>query len=144
MSKLDQPLRLKHGLAAVAAALTLGVAGTAIAGGAGQKDAVRASAGSGVAKLDGGVHYRKDVINNIHANSQPSTIVPCPGGTKVVGGGVLTDAGFAGGRGMMINTSGPIDDDDPNGNPDDGWYGRVDAFDNAGGHDIKVWAICVG
>jgi hypothetical protein len=132
MSKLDQPLRLKHGLAAVAAALTLGVAGTAIP---------MATAGGGGG--GGNLHYSAET-RNVRANSQPFEIADCPPGTKVVGGGVESSAGFEGGGGTMISTSAPFDDRDRRGRPEDGWIGRVDAFQNAGGERIKVWAICKG
>lgn len=143
MSKLDQSLRVKHGLAAVAAALTLGIAGSAIAGGAGQSDSVRASGPSEVARLDGSVHYRSE-RRTVRANSQAFEIVDCPAGTKVIGGGVESSAGFSNGSGMMINSTNPFDDNDGNDSVDDGWEGAVDVFQNAGGGRIKVWAICVG
>jgi hypothetical protein len=58
MSKLNQPLRLWHGLLAIVAALALGAAGTAIAGGHGGpgKDLTTAGFGpSGFVKV--GKHY---------------------------------------------------------------------------------------
>jgi hypothetical protein len=132
MSKLDQPLRLKHGIAAAVAALALGVAGTAIP---------MATAGGGGGDT---LHYRAERFNNVPANSQRGRRADCPPGTKVVGGGVKSSAGFRSGSGMMINTSAPFDDGDGNGNPDDGWKGLVDIFQNAGGENIVVYAICKG
>jgi hypothetical protein len=122
MSKLDLPLKVKHGLAAAVAALALGVAGTAIP---------MATAGGG-----GGLHYVDRVIRNVDANSQEDKTAFCPDGTKVVGGGVWSGAGFSSGSGMMINTSAP------DGN--DAWEGAVDVFANAGGQKMKVYAICKG
>lgn len=130
MSKLDQPLRLKHGIAAVVAALTLGVAGTAIP---------MATAGGGGDTL----YYVKDG-RSVRANSQAYENVNCPGGTRVIGGGVEGTAFFAGGAGQMINTSAPFDDEDGNGKPDDGWEGAMDNFGNADGKRIVVHAICKG
>lgn len=77
MSKLDQPLKVKHGLAAVVAALTLGVAGTAIAGGAGQKDAIRANATTAGSLGGGSLAYRSD-SRRVNANSQAYENVHCP------------------------------------------------------------------
>jgi hypothetical protein len=136
MNQLDQPLRLKHGLAAVAAALTLGVAGTAIAGGAGQKDAVRANATTAGGGGGGTLHYRSERRRNVNANSQAREAVVCHPGEKVLGGGVKSTAGFKNGGGMMINTSAP------SGN--DVWFAKVDVFQNGGGEDIVVYAICKG
>ena len=131
MSKLDQPLRLKHGIAAAVAALALGVAGTAIP---------MATAGGGGG---GNLQYRFDT-RTVQANSQAHENVRCPRGTKVVGGGVESSAGFRSGSGMMINSSAPLDGGDGNNTPDDGWSGAVDVFQNAGGSRIFVWAICKG
>ena len=136
MSKLDRPLRLKHGLAAVVAALALGVAGTAMAGGAAQEDGVRASAGKVAAARGLTLQYITTRVNNVPANSQRGAVVDCPPGTFVVGGGIRSTAGFASGAGMMINTS------RNSGNA--AWKGRVDVFRNAGGEDILVTAICLG
>jgi hypothetical protein len=130
MSKLDQPLRVKHGLAAVAAALALGVAGTAIP---------LATAGGG----GGGLHYVRDG-RSVNANSQARERADCPPGTKVVGGGAESSAGFSNANGMMLNTSRPFDDRDGNPYADDGWVARVDVFQNAGGQRFQVYAICKG
>ena len=127
MSKLDQPLRLKHGIAAALAALALGVAGTAIP---------MATAGGG-----GGLHYVRD-YKQVRANSQAHENVRCPAGTKVIGGGVSSSAGFSSGSGMMINSSYPLDSGDGGNRPEDGWRGSVDVFQNADGEFIGVWAIC--
>jgi hypothetical protein len=130
MSKLDQPLRLKHGIAAAVAALAVGVAGTAIP---------MATAGGG----GGTLHYRFD-SRTVQANSQATERVRCAPGTKVVGGGVDSVAGFRGGSGMMINSSTPFDSADGGNNPDDGWEGAVDVFQNAGGSRMFVYVICKG
>jgi hypothetical protein len=45
---------------------------------------------------------------------------------------------------MMINTSEPFDDGDANRADDDGWFGKVDAFANAGRERMIVTAICWG
>jgi hypothetical protein len=143
MSELDQPLKLKHGLAAAVAIMAVSITGTAIAGGAGQKDAVRASAAS--ADLQGTIHYRQVRERvRMQGNEQLSREVDCHRGERVVGGGVLSSAGFRGGGGMMISSSEPFDDGDPNVADDDGWYGAVDAFANAGGQLMVVTAVCVG
>ena len=76
MNKLDQPLKVKHGLVAVAAALTLGIAGTAIP---------MATAGGGGG---GNLLYRSDA-HQVSANSQASERVRCPAGTHVVGHGTF-------------------------------------------------------
>jgi hypothetical protein len=70
-------------------------------------------------------------------------VANCRRGERVVGGGVRSYAGFAGGRGMMINTSEPFDDGDQNRTDDDGSIGVVDAFDNASNPRIVVTAICM-
>jgi hypothetical protein len=130
MSKLDQPLRLKHGIAAAVAALALGVAGTAIP---------MATAGGG----GGGLRYVKE-SRPVNANSQATEVAHCPDGTKVVGGGAEGTAFFAGGSGQMLNTSAPFDSGDPNGKPEDGWIGTIDNFQNADNDRLIVWAICKG
>jgi hypothetical protein len=130
MSKLDQPLRLKHGIAAAMAALALGVAGTAIP---------MATAGGG----GGGLHYVRD-SRPVIANSQATEVVHCPAGTRLVGGGAEGTAFFSGGSGQMLNTSAPFDDSDQNGKPDDGWIGTIDNFQNADNDRLIVHAICRG
>ena len=129
MSKLDQPLRLKHGIAAVVAALILGVAGTAIP---------KATAGGG-----GGLHYVRD-SRPVRANSQATEVVHCPAGTRLVGGGAEGTAFFSGGSGQMLNTSAPFDSGDGNDKPDDGWIGTMDNFQNADNDRLIVYAICKG
>ena len=129
MSKLDQPLKVKHGLAAAVAALALGIAGTAIP---------MATAGGGGG---GNLPYRSDA-HQVSANSQASERVRCPAGTHVVGGGTSGTARFEAGAGQMVNSSHPFDAGDGNNSPDDGWTGTVDNFQNAGGEFIAVHAIC--
>jgi hypothetical protein len=126
MSKLDQPLKLKHGLAAAVAIMAVSITGTAIAGGGGG---------------GGGFIYRSDA-HQINANTQASESVRCPAGTHVVGGGTSGTAGFESGSGQMVNSSHPFDGGDGNNQPDDGWTGRVDNFQNAGNEFIAVHAIC--
>ena len=128
MSKLDQPLKVKHGLAAAVAALALGAAVTMIP---------MATAGGG----GGALHYVKEE-RGVRAESQATEFADCPSGTKVIGGGAEGTANFAGGAGQMLNTSAPFDDGDGNGTPDDGWVGTIDNFTNAGGKRLTVYAIC--
>jgi hypothetical protein len=130
MSKLDQPLKLKHGLAAVAAALVLGGAATAIP--------MATAQGGG-----GNLRYVREV-RDVNANSQAGLVTQCPRGTVVVGGGVRGTAGFASAEGQMINTSQPFDGGDQNSREEDGWIGRMDNFANAGNDRMAVYAICKG
>lgn len=133
MSKLDQPLKLKHGLAAAVAIMAMSITGTAIAGGGGGGD----GGGGG-----SNIHYYKNTKRNVQANSQAHVQVRCGRGQRVIGGGVESDSGFALGRGQMINTSAPLDGRDANGRADDGWDAYVDTFDNADDENIRVYAIC--
>ena len=130
MSKLDQPLKVKHGLVAVAAALALGAVGTMIP---------MATAGGGGSNL----HYVQEG-RGVDAESQATEVAHCPAGTQVIGGGVEGTAFFDSGAGQMINTSAPFDDDDGNRRPNDGWLGTMDNFTNAGNDRIIVYAICKG
>lgn len=130
MSRLDQPLKLKHGLAAAVAIMAVSITGTAIAGGGG-------GSGGGGGKL----HYVQDG-RRVRALSQAHEAVRCPPGTKVVGGGALSTAGFRDQNGMMLNSSNPLDARDSNRYVDDGWEADVDVFENAGGEAFRVYAIC--
>jgi hypothetical protein len=130
MSRLDQPLKLKHGLVALAGALILGAAATAIP---------MATAQDG----GGNLHYVRD-SRPVSANSQATEITRCPAGTHVVGGGAEGTAFFRGGSGQMLNTSAPFDNDDGGDKPDDGWIGTMDNFQNADNDRLIVWAICKG
>ena len=87
---------------------------------------VRHSLGSAAGGGGGStLHYRAERAT-VRANSQATNVADCPRGTKVVGGGVDSSAGFRSGGGMMINTSAPFDDNDSNDRPDDAWIGAVD------------------
>jgi hypothetical protein len=136
MSTLNRPFRLWHGLLAIIAAFAAGSAGSAIAGGE-RSARVQAAAIPGSA-----FHY---LLNRktVRANSQSSLTVDCPRGTHATGGGVEGTARFNNAAGQMINSSSPLDDDDGNRAEDDGWFGKMDNFTNAGGEKMKVWVVCV-
>ena len=136
MSRLNRPLRVWHGLLAAVAALAVGSAGSAIAGG--QRDAISPAAHIKAAAVT--LHYvHKE--RTVHASSQAGLHADCPPGTYVVGGGVFSSAHFAHGGGMMINSSTPFNVGDPD---NDGWFGKVDNFQNAEAKSMTVYAICMG
>jgi hypothetical protein len=89
------------------------------------------------------LHYRHE-DRFVRSNTQASVAVLCHSGEQVLGGGFKSTAGFMHGGGTMISTSAPFDSGDPNNRGDDGWLGRLDVFQNAGGERMQVYAICKG
>jgi hypothetical protein len=143
MSRLKQPLRLWHGLLAVVAALAVGVAGTAIAGG-GNGDASKglttAGFGGRVFFDVGKTRYGFKQRNTPTGNSQRALRLTCPRGTKVLGGG---GGGFSNDpTEQNVNFSGPFDSGDRGRKPEDGWRVFVNTVGGEGGEGMEVSAIC--
>jgi len=141
MSKLKQPLRLWHGLLAIVAALAVGAAGTAIAGGGQAKDLTTAGFGpSGFVKV-GKHYYGFKARNTPPGDSQRSVRLKCPRKTKVIGGG---GGGFSNDpTEQSINFIGPYDSGDRGRKPEDGWRVFVNNLGLEGGEGMEVAAICV-
>jgi hypothetical protein len=140
MSKLKQPLRLWHGLLAVVAALAVGVAGTAIAGGGQAKD--RTTAGvppGGVFRDSGKYHYGVKARPTNTGNSQKGLKLKCPRGTRVIAGGGGGDSVDP--TEQNLNYSGPFDNRDRGRVRDDGWIVFVNSIDSEG-EFVVVEAIC--
>jgi hypothetical protein len=140
MSKLKQPLRLWHGLLAIVAALAIGAAGTAIAGGQGKALTTTGVAPGGFVDA-GKYHYGFKTKATPPGDSQTLVRLTCPRGTRVVGGG---GGGFSGTPGeQAINFNSPFDNRDRRRVPDDGWFMAVDTLAVDTTEIIGVAAICV-
>jgi hypothetical protein len=141
MSKLKQPLRLWHGLLAIVAALAVGAAGTAIAGGGQSKDLTTSGLPpGGIFRHSGKYHYGVDVRGTPIGDSQRRVRIKCPRGTRVIGGG---------GGGLSadpteqnVNFSAPFDTRDRGRVPEDGWSVWVNTV-QGDGEAIAVEAVCV-
>jgi len=143
MSKLNQPLRLWHGLLAIVAALAVGAAGTAIAGdhGGAGKDLTTAGFGPSGFVHVGKHYYGFKARNTPPGDSQTPLALKCPGGTKVIGGG---GGGFSNVPGeQAINFIGPFDSRDRGRKPEDGWRVFVNNVGLEGGEGIEVSAVCL-
>jgi hypothetical protein len=140
MSKLKQPLRLWHGVLAVVAALAVGVAGTAIAGGGQAKDLTTSGVPpGGVFRDSGKYHYGFKVRGTPTGNSQRGIKLKCPRGTRVIGGG---GGGFSlDPTEQFVNYQRPFDNSDRGRAPDDGWIVFVNTIDGEG-ESIGVEPIC--
>jgi hypothetical protein len=142
MSNLKQPLKLWHGLVAIVAALAVGAAGTAIAGGGKGKDLTTAGLPpGGVFRDSGKYHYGFKVKGTPPADSQTKVRLRCPRGTRVIaggGGGLSQTPGE-----QAINFNGPFDDRDRKRVPDDGWIVFVDTLAVSETEAIGVNAICI-
>jgi hypothetical protein len=140
MSKLKQPLRLWHGLLAIVAALAIGAAGTAIAGGGQSKNLTTAGLPPGGIFRDAGkYHYGVDVRGTPTGDSQRSVRIKCPRGTRVIGGG---------GGGLSadpteqnVNYQRPFDSADRRRVPDDGWIVWVNTV-QGDGEAIAAEVVC--
>ena len=85
------------------------------------------------------VHYASHLLDVISPHSQHPTPVPCPAGTRVIGGGGYLSDGFG-----EIASLHPSDGDDANGRPDDEWttwFNNQAANDTADGNAV---AVCFG
>jgi hypothetical protein len=143
MRKLNQPLRLWHGLLAIVAALAVGAAGTAIAGGHSGpgKELTTAGFGPGGFVHVGRHYYGFKARNTPAGDSQTSVRLRCPRRTKVIGGG---GGGFSNDpREQAINFIGPFDSGDRGRKPEDGWRVFVNNVGLEGGEGIEVSAICL-
>ena len=142
MSKLKQPLRLWHGLLAIIAALVVGAAGTAIAGGQGGpgKNLTTSGFGPGGFVHQGKYYYGFKTKGTPMGESQTSVQLKCPRGTRVVGGG---GGGFsADPTEQSVNFEGPFDNSDRRSVPDDGWIMFVNSIDSEG-ERIGVVSVCI-
>jgi hypothetical protein len=141
MSKLKRPLRLWHGLLAIVAALAIGAAGTAIAGGGKSKDLTTAGIPPRGVFLDSG-KYRYGVkirASDPGTTNQQGVRLKCPRGTRVIGGGGGGDSTDP--TEQFLNYSGPFDSRDRGRVPEDGWIVFVNN-DNTEGEVVIVEAIC--
>lgn len=141
MSKFKQPLRLWHGVLAVVAALAIGAAGTAIAGGGQSKDLTTAGLPpGGIFRDSGKYHYGIKVKATPPGDSQTSVRLKCPRGTRVIGGG---GGGVSGTPGeQAVNYNGPFDTRDRGRVPEDGWIMFVDTLAVNTTEVIAVEVIC--
>ena len=140
MSKLKRPLRLWHGVLAIVAALAVGAAGTAIAGGGRQQGPDDGRVRPAVGFLDREVPLR--VQGEGHpARQQPENVrLKCPRGTRVIAGG---GGGFSNDPNEQdVNFSGPFDSRDRGRDPEDGWI-DVREQRRCRGRGHRVEAICV-
>jgi hypothetical protein len=139
---LKRPLRVWHGLLAIVAALAIGAAGTAIAGGGQSKDLTTAAFSGGGGKfLDAGKYHQgfKSKGTPI-GDSQESVRLKCPLGTRAIaggGGGLSTDPSE-----QNVNYSGLFDSRDRGRAPEDGWIVFVNSIDSEG-ERIGVEVVCV-
>lgn len=140
MSKLKRPLRLWHGLLAIVAALAVGAAGTAIAGGGKSKDLTTAGIPPRGVFLDSGkYHYGVKIRASGPGENQQGVRLKCPRGTRAIGGGGGGDS--ADPTEQFLNYSAPFDSRDRGRVPDDGWIVFVNNFDTEG-EVVAVEAIC--
>lgn len=132
MNRLNRPLRVWHGLVAVALALVLGVGATAIAMGSG------AARGKVVVGKSHKYSYIKKSFSN-RANEVDQGVVNCGKGAVPVGGGAVSGANNSSGA-QAMNSSYPHDGGD-RGEVPDGWAVFMDNQTNT---DIKteVYAVC--
>jgi hypothetical protein len=142
MSKLKRPLRLWHGLLAIAAALAIGAGGTAIAGdhGKGKNLTTAGLPAGGVFRDAGKYHYGVKVKGTHDGDSQTDVKLKCPRGTRVIGGGGGGSSGDP--TEQSINFSGPFDTRDRGRVPDDGWIMYMNNQGLEGNEAIVVQAIC--
>jgi hypothetical protein len=140
MSTLMRPLRLWHGVLAIVAALAIGAAGTAIAGGGQNKDLTTAGLPpGGIFRDSGKYHYGIRVRSTPTGDSQRSVRLKCPRGTRVIGGGGGGDSIDP--NEQFVNYQGPFDNRDRGRLPDDGWRVYVNSIGSEG-EFIAVEAIC--
>jgi hypothetical protein len=139
MSKLKQPLRVWHGLLAIVAALAVGAAGTAIAGGGPGDEITTAEVGPVGFVKSGKYRYGFKSRTVPSGDSQRTTRLRCPRRTKVIGGG----GGFSSQPGeQSILWNGPFDSSDRDLKPENGWRIFVNSIRAEGGEGFSVWAIC--
>ena len=140
MGKLKRPLRLWHGLLAIVAALAIGAAGTAIAGGGQAKDLTTAGFGGSVFRDSGKYHYGIKAKGTPIGNSQEGLQLKCPRGTRAIAGG---GGGFSNDPlEQNVNYSGLFDGRDRGRVPEDGWIVFVNTVDGDG-EGIGVEVVCV-
>ena len=144
MSKLKRPLKLWHGLLAIVAALAIGAAGTAIAGGGngGPSKGLTTAGVGGSGFFQVGHHYYGFKSRSTPlGDSQRALRLSCPRGTKVIAGG---GGGYSNEPNEQnVNFTGPFDSGDRGRKPEDGWWMFVNTQDGEGGEGMEVSAICV-
>jgi hypothetical protein len=140
MSKLKRPLRLWHGLFAIVAALAIGAAGTAIAGGSHDKNLAAAGFGPGGFVDSGKYHYGIKAKGTPPGDSQTHVKLKCPSRTRVIGGGGGGSSGDP--TEQSVNFTGPFDNRDRGRAPDDGWVTFVNNQGLEGNEAIVVQAVC--
>jgi hypothetical protein len=141
MGKLRQPLQVWHGVLAIVAALAIGVAGTAIAGGGSDKKGLTAAGFGPGGFLDSGkYHYGVKAVGAPPNDSQTNVRLKCPRGTRVVGGGGGGSSGDP--TEQSVNFAGPFDSRDRGRVPEDGWIMFVNNQGLEGNEAIVVQAVC--
>ncbi len=140
MSKLKRPLRLWHGLLAIVAALAVGAAGTAIAGGGKGKDLTTAGIPPRGVFLDSGKYHYGVKIRASDPGRQPAkrqAEVPARHeGDRRRRRGDSTDP-----TEQFLNYSAPFDSRDRGRVPEDGWIVFVNN-NGTEGEVVVVEAIC--
>jgi hypothetical protein len=141
MSKLKQPLRVWHGVLAIVAALAVGAAGTAIAGGGQSKDLTTAGTPpGGVFRDSGKYHYGFKAKGTPIGDSQENVRLKCPRGTRAIAGG---GGGFSlDPTEQFVNYQRPFDSRDRGRVPEDGWIVFVNTI-QGDGEGIGVEVVCV-
>ena len=140
MRRLSQPLRAWHGLLAVVAALAVGAAGTAIAGGDHGKDLAAAGFGPGGFVKSGKYRYGFKVKGAPPVDRQTHVRLKCPRGTRVISGGGGGSSGDP--NEQSVNYTAPFDTRDRGRVPEDGWIVFVNNQGLEGNEAIVVQAIC--
>ena len=140
MSKLKRPVRVWHGVLAIVAALAVGAAGTAIAGGGQSKSLGTAGFGPGGFLDSGKYHYGAKARGTPLGDSQENVRLKCPRGTRLIaggGGGLSNDP-----TEQDVNYSAPFDSRDRGRVPEDGWIVFVNS-EGSDGEGIAVEVVCV-
>jgi hypothetical protein len=128
-------------LLAIVAALAVGAAGTAIAGGGNGNDLTTSGFGPGGFVKSGKYRYGFKVRGVPAGDSQRSTRIRCPRKARVIGGGGGGSSSEPGEQAIIWN--GPFDNGDRNLKPEDGWITYVNNLGLEGNESRSVWAVCV-
>jgi hypothetical protein len=100
--------------------------------------ALMAPAASASTVTAGGIKYVTKRVDTKATSMRTVATAPCPKGTRTIGGGEATGAGFGQ---ITLQQTFPYDDGDKGSKPDDGWRAQV-AHDAGTQVRIKVTAVC--
>jgi hypothetical protein len=132
---LNKPLRLWHALVALGLVVALAVTGTAVAVQGKSFNAVSTR----TVLTAGNYKYVETAAQTNAARQQNNAVAHCPsGGYHVLGGGVGNSGTF---NQQHVNDSHPIDGQDANTAPDNGWLVHLDNLSNQE-KTFVVFAIC--